>query len=152
MENQTHLLIKRYSDVYLFATKRIDNLIKERLLEDLSLEQFSVLRHIYLNKSIRSSELAELCCVNKSAISLKVDKLFNKNLIIKNRDSIDRRNVDLSLSDQGMTIYHQVVNEIEQFVEPLLDELTSEELNSFLNVYEKISQIIQRKETEEADK
>jgi DNA-binding MarR family transcriptional regulator len=152
MKNQTHLLIKRYTDVYLFATKRIDNLIKDRLLEDLSLEQFSVLRHIYLNKSIRSSELAELCCVNKSAISLKVDKLFNKNLIVKHRDSFDRRNVDLSLSEEGKSIYLQVEKEIEQFVEPLLNELTSEELNSFLNVYEKISQIIQRKKREEVKK
>lgn len=150
-EKKIKLLIKRYEDVYLFATKRISTMISEYVLEDdMSIEQYALLRKLYFSESLRSSELADIFYVNKSAITVKVEKLVKRGLVKRNRDPNDRRNVYLSLTEEGVKLYEQLENKIEQFVGNYLSDLTHEELESFLDLYEKITKIIEkRKEKEE---
>jgi len=138
-------LIKRYEDVYLFATKKISSLISEQVLEDLSLEQFSILRQLYLKEELRSSELAEFFGVNKSAITTKVERLVQRGFVERRRDEKDRRNVFLSLTHSGKALYINVQLQIEEFIFDYLKELTEEELETFVNLYEKISKIIEKK-------
>ncbi|MDQ0176954.1 MarR family winged helix-turn-helix transcriptional regulator [Bacillus chungangensis] len=149
-EKKIKLLIKRYEDVYLFATKRISTMISEYVLEDMSIEQYALLRKLFFSKSLRSSELADIFYVNKSAITVKVEKLVKRGLVKRNRDPNDRRNVYLSLTEEGVKLYEQLERKIEQFVGNYLSDLTHEELESFLDLYEKITKIIEkRKEKEE---
>ncbi|MGV3463887.1 MAG: MarR family winged helix-turn-helix transcriptional regulator [Heyndrickxia sp.] len=138
------LLIKRYEDVYLFATKRISSLISEMVLEDLSIEQYSMLRIIYNQGPLRAAELTEQLCVHKSAITAKVDKLENKGFITRERDQSDRRNVYITATEEGRKLCEEVELKIEKFVEHYLEELGTEDLELFINLYEKITNIIQR--------
>lgn len=138
------LLIKRYEDVYLFATKRISSLISENVLKDLSLEQYSMLRIIYFQGPLRSAELTEQLNVNKSAITSKVDKLESKGLITRERDQSDRRNVYITATEAGKKVCDEVELKIEKFVGHYLEELDPNDLEQFINLYEKISTIIQK--------
>ncbi|WP_158175580.1 MarR family winged helix-turn-helix transcriptional regulator [Heyndrickxia camelliae] len=137
-------LIKRYEDVYLFATKRISSLISDMVLEDLSIEQYSMLRIIYHQGPLRAAELTEQLCVHKSAITAKVDKLESKGFISRERDQSDRRNVYITVTEEGKKICEKVELKIEKFVEQYLEELDTEDLELFINLYEKITNIIQK--------
>ncbi|MBS4172318.1 MarR family transcriptional regulator [Bacillus sp. FJAT-49736] len=145
------LLIKRYEDVYLFATKRISSLISENVLDDLSLEQFSMLRKVHFEGPIRASELTEILNVNKSAIAVKVDKLESKGLISRERDQNDRRNVYITATEQGKQVCEEVEFKIEKFVSHYLKELDPEDLEQFINLYEKITYIIQNSKEESTE-
>jgi MarR family transcriptional regulator, organic hydroperoxide resistance regulator len=141
-KQKVKLLIERYEDVYLFATKSISSIISEQVLEDLSLEQYSMLRRIHKDGPVRASELVDKLGVNKSAITAKVEKLVNKDLIIRDRDDKDRRNVYLTTTSEGKFVYEKVEGRIEAFVEEYLAELSHEDLEIFVNLYEKILFII----------
>lgn len=137
------LLIKRYEDVYLFATKRISSLISENVLKELSLEQYSMLRIIYFQGPLRAAELSEQLNVNKSAITSKVDKLETKGFIKRERDQNDRRNIYITATEEGKKVCEEVEIKIEKFVSHYLEELDPDDLEEFINLYEKISTIIQ---------
>ncbi|PLR81406.1 MarR family transcriptional regulator [Bacillus canaveralius] len=146
MDKQSlEILIKRYEDVYLFATKSISALISEQVLEELSLEQFAVLRNLHLKGTLKSSELAEYCGVNKSAMTAKIDRLEARQLVERIRDEEDRRNVYINITDEGRKIYLKGEEKIENFVASYLQELTHEELDSFITIYEKINTIIEKR-------
>lgn len=138
-------LIDRYETVYLFATNNLSTIIAEQVLQDLSLEQFGILRHLYIHSQLRSTDLAKIGGVNKSAITSKVERLANRGLIERVRDQQDRRNVYLRLTSEGETIYLQGKEKIVEFVSAYLKELTEEELHTFLSIYEKINIIIENK-------
>ncbi|MGE8206704.1 MarR family winged helix-turn-helix transcriptional regulator [Heyndrickxia sp. NPDC080065] len=140
------LLIKRYEDVYLFATKRISSIMSEQVLDNMSIEQFAILRNLYNRQPLRASELAEQLGVNKSAIVVKIEKLEKKGLIYRERDKEDRRNIYLYLSEEGKTVYEEVESKIENFVSIYLKELDHEDFEAFINLYEKILNIIQKNE------
>lgn len=143
-KHKIKLLIKRYEDVYLFATKRISSIMSDQVLDNLSLEQFSILRNLYNKELLRASELADALGVNKSAITVKLEKLEKKGLIYRERDKEDRRNVYLYLSEKGKKVYEEVETKIESFVSKYLNELDHEDLEAFINLYEKIVTIIQK--------
>lgn len=143
-KNKVKLLIKRYEDVYLFATKRISSIMSDQVFNDLSLEQFAILRILYHRDSMRASELAEILGVNKSAITVKVEKLEKKRLITRERDQEDRRNIHLHLSEKGQRVYKDGETKIENFVSSYLNELDPRDFELFINLYEKILTIIQK--------
>lgn len=118
--------------------------MSDQVLDNLSLEQFSILRNLYNEELLRASELADALGVNKSAITVKLEKLEKKGLIYRERDKEDRRNVYLYLSEKGKKVYEEVETKIESFVSKYLNELDHEDLEAFINLYEKIVTIIQK--------
>lgn len=138
-------LIKRYEEVYLFAQKRISTMLTEQCLEDMTLEQSMVLRYLFFNGKCMSSQLADYCRVNKSAITSKIDRLVAKGYVERIRDEDDRRIVFLKITEKGRDIYENVEDKIEEFIGPYLQELAEEEVEAFLNIYEKITNIIEKK-------
>jgi DNA-binding MarR family transcriptional regulator len=101
-----------------------------------------MLRRIHIDGPVRASELVDKLGVNKSAITIKVEKLVNKGLISRERDERDRRNVYLTSTSEGKCVYEKVEGRIEAFVEEYLVELSPEDLEIFVNLYEKILFII----------
>lgn len=138
-------LIRRYEEVYFFAQKKIATMLSEQVLEDMTLEQSMVLRYLFFNGKCMSSQLAEICGVNKSAITSKIDRLVAKGYVERIRDENDRRIVFLQITEKGHDMYENVQTKIEDFVGCYLQELEEEEVETFLNIYEKITKIIEKK-------
>jgi DNA-binding MarR family transcriptional regulator len=101
-----------------------------------------MLRRIHIDGPVRASELTDKLGVHKSAITAKVEKLVNKGLITRERDEKDRRNVYLTTTLEGRSVYEKVEGRIVSFVEEYLDDLSHEDLENFVNLYEKILFII----------
>lgn len=137
--------INRYEEVYLFAHKKISTMLTEQVLEDITLEQSMVLRYLFFHGKCMSSELADFCGVNKSAITSKIDRLVSKGYVERIGDKNDRRIVYLQITEKGHEIYEGVQNKIDELVGLYLQELEADELEVFLNIYEKMTRIIKEK-------
>ncbi|MFY4773951.1 MarR family winged helix-turn-helix transcriptional regulator [Metabacillus sp. RGM 3146] len=142
--------IRRYEEVYLFAMKRVSTMISEKVLEELTIEQYQVLRYIINHSKCRSSELSEVCGVNKSATTAMIDRLVAKGFVDRTRDESDRRGVFLASTEKGHAVFEKGEQQIEHFVSSYLNVLSEEEIETFLSVYEKIYSRIQEKNEEDA--
>ncbi len=130
-------------DIFIHGAKSVSTQMSSHLMEDLSLEQFLLLRLLYAKGPIRASEIAEQLLVHKSAITVRVEKLVKKGLIERQRDENDRRNVYLRLTENGRSLYESLEKNINQFVEAIVSDIPEKEMEVFLNVYEKIADYIE---------
>lgn len=147
-KKRVEVILDRYMDIFLHGKKSISTQMSEHLMEDLSLEQFSLVRMLYERGEVRSSELAEQLFVHKSAITVKVEKLVKKGLVERERDTEDRRSVYLRLSEKGIKLYEELSGKINQFVEAVVRDIPESEMEIFLNVYEKLADYIESYEGE----
>ncbi len=145
--NQDHLkdLIEQYANVYLFATKKLETLISEKVIP-MSMEQFGMLRFLHNCGELTPKEMAEKCGVHKSAITAKAARLVEKGLIERKEHPNDRRYVYLTLTKKGEDIYMQSEQAMIEFVSNFFAQLDGEEVEVFLKVYGKINKMIEQKE------
>ncbi|MFS0647515.1 MarR family winged helix-turn-helix transcriptional regulator [Siminovitchia sp. 179-K 8D1 HS] len=142
-------IFDRFMNIILYGRKGMSTLVSEQLLKEMSIEQFTLIREVYKHGSIRASELAELLYVHKSAVTVRADKLVKKGLLLRERDTEDRRNVHLRLSKAGVEYYETMENKINEFVEAIVKDLPKDEMERFLHVFEKIAQHIEHYRGEE---
>ncbi|MTH51778.1 MarR family transcriptional regulator [Bacillus mangrovi] len=138
--------IHRYEEVYFFSAKRVTALVTEKVLEDITIEQYQILRYITMYPNCQAVMLADLCGVNKSAISAMVERLVQKGFVERVRDEKDRRNVFLVSTNKGRDVYEKGEQQIQKFVADYLTELTEAEIDGFLSVFEKIYASMAEKE------
>lgn len=139
-------LIEQYANVYLFATKKLETLISEKVIP-MSIEQFGMLRVLYIEAEEQTlKEIAEKCGVHKSAITAKAVRLEEKGLIVRKEHPHDRRSVFITLTDKGKTVYLHSEEAMISFISSFFEQLEPDEVAVFLNVYEKINNLIREKE------
>lgn len=138
------MIVDRYVDIFLYGSKGVLDLMSEQLFEQLSFMQYSLLRILYEKEPLRMSELAGLLGIHKSAVTVKVEKLEKKGLIERERDRQDRRNIYLYVSPKGKKQYEETEEKIAQFLTDIMQQLSLEEMEAFLDGYVKIASAIKR--------
>jgi DNA-binding MarR family transcriptional regulator len=138
-------LIEQYANVYLFATKKLETLISEKVIP-MSIEQFGMLRFLYLDGELTLKEIADKCGVHKSAITAKAVRLEEKGLIVRKAHPEDRRSVYLALTEEGRAVYLHSEEAMITYISSFFEQLKPNEVAVFLNVYEKINLMIREKE------
>lgn len=138
------MIVDRYVDIFLYGSKGVLDLMSEQLFEQLSFMQYSLLRILYEKEPLRMSELAGLLGIHKSAVTVKVEKLEKKGLIERERDRQDRRNIYLYVSPKGKKQYEETEEKIAQFFTDIMQQLSPEEMEAFLDGYVKIASAIKR--------
>lgn len=144
-QNKLDDLINRYEEVYFFVTRQIGDLLSDKAFIHMTKEQFFVIRYLTTHGRCPASELADICGVNRSAITAMVDRLVLKGYVKRVRDGEDRRVVYLEATESGMQAQQEGQAKIRNLVESYLQELEEEEVEAFVNIYEKISHIIREK-------
>ena len=133
-------LIDRYMKVSFSVNKMGELLIKDEICDVLTNEQYYTLRYIKQQQFCTSTELSEAFHVNKSAVTSNINRLEGKGLIERARDLDDRRVVHLRLSEKGETLFREMEQKIHIVVEAIMGNFKYEEIVSFLDTYEKLSQ------------
>jgi DNA-binding MarR family transcriptional regulator len=135
-------LIKRYEAVSYTVHRKAEALIKDEISCDLTNDQQHMLRVISEVRECTSSELADIFDVKKSAITAIVNRLYDRGLINRRRDGNDRRIVYLSLTDEGISLFHQTEQKIHTLVESFITKFNEQEIESFIETYEKLADIL----------
>lgn len=147
-QNKIAQLIQRYTDVYLMLEKKVSSMITEKLDKELTLDQYYSLRYINLHPGCTSTDLAYVCNVNKSAVTSMTNRLFTKNYIFREHDQADRRNVHLYVTPEGKEVVSRMEKQLQDLVRSYFEKLEEKEMESFIQTYEKIYQVIIEEEAQ----
>lgn len=139
-------LIRRYEEVFIFANKKLNGLLAERLSGDITLEQYGTLRHINQYGPCPASTVAEYNCVNRSATTAMIDRLVVKGYVERIANPSDRRVILLQATAEAKQVLAVVEENLRLFVYSYLEELEEDEVEQFIRIYEKIWRIINEKE------
>jgi DNA-binding MarR family transcriptional regulator len=97
--------INRYLDAYLVVTRNISAQIRDSIDDGLTNDQYLILRLIDGREQCTSTYLAESFAVGKSSITAIINRLADAGMIMRTRDENDRRQVYLSMTDKGRTVF-----------------------------------------------
>ncbi|AIZ60243.1 MarR family transcriptional regulator [Bacillus safensis] len=147
-QNKIAQLIQRYTDVYLMMEKKVSSMITEKLDKELTLDQYYSLRYINLHPGCTSTDLAYVCNVNKSAVTSMTNRLFTRNYIFREHDQADRRNVHLYVTPEGKDVVSRMEKQLQDLVRSYFEKLEEKEMESFIQTYEKIYQVIIEEEAQ----
>ncbi|WP_255571826.1 MULTISPECIES: MarR family winged helix-turn-helix transcriptional regulator [Anoxybacillus] len=142
MERSIQQLIERYLSVSFLVNKRGAALMKCEL-DDVTHDQYYLLRYIYKRGVCTSTELADVFAVNKSAITAMTNRLVEKGMIERGRGGDDRRVIALSLTEKGRKWLEETEQNVYELVEAIMTKLSHEEIEQFIQTYEKLAMILQ---------
>ena len=139
--NETFLqgMIKRYEAASFFVTRRINALIQEKLPEDMTQEQFAIVRYLSSVEVSTSTELAQVFYVGKSTISSIVSRLVDKGLIRRVPDDQDRRVTHLSLTPEGGRLADETDRLIQNIIGRYMESFSDEQALSFIETFEALA-------------
>jgi DNA-binding MarR family transcriptional regulator len=107
--------------------------IHKQAVEDfnITVAQFQILWHIHRGKG-SVSDLARVGHISRPATSRMVDVLVNKKLVSRAQDPIDRRHVQLTLTDAGETLLDKLYGNTHSWIAEKLVGLDIKELETIL--------------------
>ncbi|MHC9532429.1 MarR family winged helix-turn-helix transcriptional regulator [Dellaglioa sp. BT-FLS60] len=120
----TSNLMEDYISMYLGTFKYVEGFISQPTGEyNLSFEQFLILKDIHNAENISMVDIAKKRNVSRSAIARQLNVLKQLKYIYQEQDTIDRRRINLRLSDQGAKVEHVVTESIKQRFDTWVDVL-----------------------------
>lgn len=136
-------LVDKYITLSFSVMKNGETLIRGEIGSDLTTDQHYVLRYIYGVQSCTATELAEVFDVKKSAITAIINRMWVKGLIKRTRDLKDRRVVYLTLTEQGLELFHKTEEKIQNLVKSLINKFDFDEIQQFIKTYEKLNSVLE---------
>ncbi|MGI2328757.1 MarR family winged helix-turn-helix transcriptional regulator [Planococcus sp. YIM B11945] len=131
-----------FQEVLFYGTERVIRAVDNPLWNEFSPEQIQTLKLISKEKQVTSSRLAILQSVHKSAISNRIKKLLQKELI-RIVETDDRREKLLELTEAGQEVLNQSDKVLTDYLGKLLSEqINDEEIEQFLAIFRKLKNII----------
>lgn len=137
-------VIQRYETVHFRVERRLHVLLRQCVEDDLTVEQSMVLRYIGRHDKVTSTEISEVFCIGKSAVTSLTNRLVEKKYVQRIPDPDDRRIVYLSLTEQGHHMREKLNENMVQMLSSFLCHFSQEEAEVFLKIYEKLADVIER--------
>jgi DNA-binding MarR family transcriptional regulator len=101
--------------------------------------QKAALFTIAMHKTINIKSLASLLHVTPGAATQHVEALVQEGLVERNTDTIDRRNVTITLSKKGSKLAQKFRKHRFEMMEKLFSEISDQELQTYLDITKKIT-------------
>lgn len=106
---------------------------------DLTKIEMDIISFLYNNPGYdTASDIVELRMLQKGNVSQAVDLLIKKELLVKKTDSLDKRKVHLILTEKSANITEEISNAKLKFKQEIFKGFTTEELNTFNYLNNKI--------------
>jgi len=91
--------------------------------DDITLPQFRTLVVLHYGGTRRLADLAEALRVSPSTATRMCDRLVRKGLVGRTRDDLDRREVNLAITDPGRSVVNDVIDRRRSEVRELLEAI-----------------------------
>lgn len=144
MEERIKEAVDLFQEVMFYGTERVIKGVDDPLWKEFSPEQMQMLKLIGTEEKITSSRLAILQSVHKSAISNRIKKLLQKEVIrIVQAEQQDKREKLIELTDKGKEIVVQSDKVLTDYIGNLLAQhIDDQEIDQFLTIFRKLKDII----------
>jgi len=131
-----------FEEVLIYGTERVLKSVEHPLWKEYSPEQMQVLKLISKEESMTAGRLALLQGVHKSAISSRLKKLVDKELVAI-KPSGDKREKLLTLTEKGQDVVVQSKQVLDEYISSLLsDHVNDQEIEQFLVTFRKLNEIL----------
>ncbi|XBS68696.1 MarR family transcriptional regulator [Acerihabitans sp. KWT182] len=120
------------------------NFVKDRFLEkylapyEITAAQFKVMLLMTRDGATTSAELCRCISLDSGAMSRMLDRLENKNMIMRVRSTADRRQYQLALTEKGQLFCQEIAEIAVKAFNDLLAPLTPAELNELDRLLSKL--------------
>lgn len=142
MDKRIQEAVSLFEEVLIYGTERVIRSVDDPLWREYSPEQIQVLKLIHKEGEITSGRLAILQGVHKSAISNRLKKLKEKELV-DTKSSGDKREKILVLTSQGESIIKRSDEVLNEYIGKLLsNQVNDQEMDQFLVMFRKLSKIM----------
>ncbi|MFD1032224.1 MarR family winged helix-turn-helix transcriptional regulator [Metaplanococcus flavidus] len=142
MDQRIKEAVDLFTDVMVYGTEKVIKSVDHPLWKEYSPEQMQMLKLISKEERITSSRLAVLQSVHKSAISSRIKKLLQKELI-RIAETEDKRTKVLEITDAGREVLQQSDKALTDYFEKLLSEqIEDQEIEQFLIIFRKLKEIL----------
>lgn len=142
MDQRIKEAVDLFTDVMVYGTEKVIKSVDDPLWKEYSPEQMQMLKLISKEKQVTSSRLAVLQSVHKSAISSRIKKLLQRELI-RIIDTEDKRTKMLEITDAGREVLQQSDKALTEYIEKLMSEhIEDEEVDQFLIIFRKLKKIL----------
>lgn len=142
MDKRIQEAVDLFQEVMIYGTERVIKSVDHPLWKEYSPEQIQLLKMISKEQPITSARLAILQAVHKSAISSRIKKLLQKE-VVQVVQATDKREKLLELTDKGQTILIELDKVLTDYIEKLMSEnIADEEIDQFLTIFRKLKTII----------
>ncbi|NGZ85135.1 MarR family winged helix-turn-helix transcriptional regulator [Duganella aceris] len=111
---------------------------KEMQPLDLTASQFVVVINAMRGNARTVNEFCQLAGIEAGPMSRLLDRLEAKDIIRKERDLVDRRQVNVTLTEKGAALYQPITEGINQVYGKLLTGFSEQEAVAFKQALEKI--------------
>lgn len=108
---------------------------QEILHMDISFPEICVLGHLSSTQEPTMSELGRSICMDLSTLTRTVDKLVEKEFVVRKSDPEDRRVVRVAITAGGRKIVSRFEEQRRKKIESMLREMTSEERSNLLSIF-----------------
>ena len=142
MDQRIKEAVDLFTDVMIYGTEKVMKSVDDPLWKEYSPEQMQMLKLISKEGRVTSSRLAVLQAVHKSAISSRIKKLLQKELI-RIAETEDKRTKMLEITDAGREVLEQSDKALTEYIEKLMSEqIEDKEIDEFLVLFRKLKEIL----------
>lgn len=142
MDKKVKEAVDLFTEVMIYGTERVIRAVDDPLWKEFSPEQMQMLKLIGKEGRITSSRLAVLQGVHKSAISSRIKKMLQKEMVLVVQAE-DRREKLIELTDKGRETVAQTDKVLTEYLEKLISQkVEDQEIEQFLKIMRKLKSII----------
>lgn len=116
-------------------------------VEGVSTAQYYILDTLFKQGPKTAKELAEMKGISQSGISKLTKRLLEKNYILQERQTDDRRSYSIVLTDEGNAFLRRVESLGNEIMDLIEKALTPEEIEAFSTMCRKITDLYGEKQS-----
>lgn len=104
----------------------------------LSLSQYYALQCIHAD-GITMSELSKVLGIDNSTLTRNINKLIERDLVVKYQSNIDKREYIISLTKEGDLTNSRIDSSMQDIIDEVINDIDNNSKNIFINTIEKIN-------------
>lgn len=138
METKLLEVVGKIPDTLQSLHKQFIHHLNSNLEDDITADQFFLLRKISECGRCNSSELSQIAHVNRSAITVMITRLVNKGYVRRIENEEDRRILWLEVTEEAQPALQKGTSIMNAIISLYLTEITTEECELFISIASKM--------------
>ncbi|MDF2946325.1 MAG: Transcriptional regulatorMarR family [Bacillales bacterium] len=123
-------------NIFRIVKSDLSNLFKD----DISNNEFIILKVLSENSSLKLSDVSKLLNVSKAHLTAVTDTLESNGLILRDRSTIDRRVMNLSITPKGLETLKRLEQIKSEYFINKFQSFTNQELDTLTYMLEKMNE------------
>jgi DNA-binding MarR family transcriptional regulator len=137
MDERKELIIE-FTRSFRYLVRKVRQDFAVEFQEFIPYSEFTVLRTLEDDKTLRVSDVAKRLNSTNSYVTLTSDKLVQKGYIIRERNDQDRRSVYLTLTDKGYKLVKEMDEVVYDYYNKTFSDISNEDMMQVISILHKI--------------